>query len=141
MMSPTSDALPLPDAAHALGVSASTLRRWIAEGAPVARRGRRGRGRSTLVQVAAVTAWRAPGLSPSLAAALARGLERSAVAVADAHRELTGPHKVASAGPMVASWYLTGAALIDALREVDPQLTDISALPEPLERLHKLSTR
>jgi hypothetical protein len=42
---------------------------------------------------------------------------------------------------MVASWYLTGAALIDALREVDPQLTDIRALPEPLERLHKLSTR
>jgi hypothetical protein len=141
-MPPTSEALPLLDAAHALGVSASTLRRWIAEGAPVARRGRRGRGRSTLVQVAAVTAWRAPGRPhPSLAAALARGLERSAVAVADAHRELNGPHKVASAGPMVASWYLTGAALIDALREVDPQLTDIRALPEPLERLHKLSTR
>lgn len=49
---------PIAQAAQALGVSSITLRRWIAQGAPVAKRGSRGRGHSTLVIPAAVLAWK-----------------------------------------------------------------------------------
>ena len=51
-------ARPLPEAARALGVSTSTLRRWMQAGAPVARRGRRGRGCRALLDPVAVQAWR-----------------------------------------------------------------------------------
>lgn len=52
-------ALAIPDAASELGVSTCTLRRWIAAGCPVARRGGRGRGRLTMVDPERVRAWRA----------------------------------------------------------------------------------
>lgn len=53
--------VPIAQAAQALDVSSITLRRWIAQGCPVARRGGRGRGRATLVDVQAVRAWREGG--------------------------------------------------------------------------------
>lgn len=51
-------AVPLQEAAGELGVSSITLRRWIAQGCPVARRGGRGRGNSTLIVPDAVKTWR-----------------------------------------------------------------------------------
>src|SRR5690606_32463639 len=51
-------ALPIPAAAAQLGVSTPTLKRWLRQGAPVARRGRRGRGCRTLIDPEAIRAWR-----------------------------------------------------------------------------------
>lgn len=51
-------AVPVPAAAAALGVPVGTLGRWMRQGCPVARRGRRGRGCATLVDVQAVAEWR-----------------------------------------------------------------------------------
>lgn len=53
--------VPIPEAAQVLDVAEITLRRWIAQGCPVARRGGRGRGHSTLVIPEAVKAWRDGG--------------------------------------------------------------------------------
>lgn len=53
--------MPLKEAAGELGVSSITLRRWIAQGAPVARRGGRGRGNATLIVPDAVKAWHEGG--------------------------------------------------------------------------------
>lgn len=51
--------LPIDDAARQLGVHRRTLTTWIEHGAPVVRQGRRGRGAPTLIDPAAVRAWRA----------------------------------------------------------------------------------
>src|SRR5690554_4975468 len=51
-------AAPVHEAAQALGVRPGTLRRWLRDGCPVARRGGRGRGRATLVDVCEVARWR-----------------------------------------------------------------------------------
>lgn len=51
--------LPINEAARQLGVHRRTLTSWIDRGAPVVRQGRRGRGAPTLVDPAAVRAWRA----------------------------------------------------------------------------------
>lgn len=51
-------AVPLSEAARALGISPSQLRREIAAGAPVARPGRRGPGGAALVVIADVERWR-----------------------------------------------------------------------------------
>lgn len=50
--------MPVDAAARVLGVPVGTVRRWIRDGAPVARRGRRGRGHAVLVDPEAVTRWR-----------------------------------------------------------------------------------
>ena len=51
--------VPVPDAAARLGIRPGTLRRWLRQGCPIARRGSRGRGRAVLVDPDAVRAWRA----------------------------------------------------------------------------------
>lgn len=51
--------LPINEAARQLGVHRRTLTTWINRGAPVASQGRPGRGTPTLVDPAAVRAWRA----------------------------------------------------------------------------------
>jgi hypothetical protein len=46
-------------AARAFGKSPATIRRWILQGAPCARRGESGRGRGALLDLEQVRAWRA----------------------------------------------------------------------------------
>src|SRR5690625_2209198 len=53
---------PIPEAAAALGVHPGTISRWLADGAPVYQRGKRGGGsKKTLVIPADLRAWRAGG--------------------------------------------------------------------------------
>lgn len=66
-------AVTIPEAAAALGISQRELKAWIAAGAPVHRRGRRGRGCSTTLIVPALSAWRD--------AASAASVDASAVAL------------------------------------------------------------
>jgi hypothetical protein len=52
-------AVPLRDAARALGKSEATLRRWVGRGCPVAVLGGPGRGKGSRVCVADLQRWRA----------------------------------------------------------------------------------
>lgn len=57
-MVPAMIGLPIPEAAEVLGIREGTLVHWLRIGAPVAVRGRRGRGHATRVDPTAVLAWR-----------------------------------------------------------------------------------
>lgn len=132
--------LPIAAAAAAAGVSAPTLRRWIAAGAPVARRGRRGRGGAALIDVAAIEAWRGTGASTDALRAFAGEVPQLvADAVDETFRELVGPHKRSSAGPLAACWFQVASALLDRLRRDAPEIPELSAIPERIEQLQLIA--
>lgn len=142
-MTGASRAVPIAEAARIAGVSPRTLRRWIRAGAPVARRGGRGRGRVTLVCPAAVAAWRRaqrgqtdPG---DLLRVLAADLpELLACAVVEAFRAAEGPSKVATAWPLADAWYRCTQALLERLRADCLDVPDLAAVPEPISYLVKI---
>lgn len=139
-----SDGLRVPAAAEVLGISVPTLRRWIARGAPVSRRGRRGRGSATLVDPVAVTAWRGScdvTDHADLVVLAAELPELVGAAVAEAFHHVDGPHKRACAGVLAGAWYLVVLALLDRLRHDVPDLRDPDVLPASIERLRKISSR
>jgi hypothetical protein len=134
-------ALPLPAAAHELGVAPRTLARWLAAGAPAVRRGRRGRGGRALVDVAAVRAWRASceaAAHPDLEALAAELPELVADAVLEAFRQTEGPHKRATAGALAGAWLLIVYALLDRLRRDVPHLADPDTLPRQIGHLRAI---
>jgi hypothetical protein len=134
--------LPLADAARELEVSEGTVRRWLAAGAPAARRGGRGRGRRTLIDPEAVRAWRRQGddARADLAQALASELpEMVASACVDAYR--LAPDKRGAAFAAVATWQLVTGALVDRLRVEAPALSDPAVIPEAIERLRKIANK
>lgn len=135
-------ALPLNEAARALNTSETTLRRWIDAGAPVARRGRRGRGHVTLVDPAAVEAWLAAKADDGTAAALhslAGALpEILANAVAEAHR--LAPDKRGAAWTAAAAWQLSVLAIHDHLAERVGELP-APEIPEKVEYLRKIANK
>lgn len=134
-------ALPLNLAALELGVSAIQLRRMIRAGAPVARRGARGRGRATLVDPAAVQAWRA-SQRVALAAAAAELPDVLADALADALERAEGLPKQRTAGLLAFAWYLAATRCMDHLREFDPAVGDVTdPLPAAVERLRKIAAQ
>jgi len=132
--------VPLRAAAAELGIGETTLRRWLRAGAPLSRRGARGRGRAALVDVTAIRAWRQPasvGIDPQVLAASLP--ERIATALHDAHRELDGPGKRQAAGVLALAWHVACCAVTDELRRYDPELLDVGDLPASIERLQKIA--
>ncbi|MGY0611711.1 hypothetical protein [Luteimonas sp. A501] len=133
-------AVPVPEAASALGVRVGTVRRWIREGAPVVRTGRRGRGCAALVDPEAVQAWRQAGDRETavleVAAALPDVLANAAV---EAWQQAQGIDKRQLAGVMAAGWYLSATAALDHLRAKHPAVPEIVAIPEQIERLRKIA--
>ena len=127
--------VPLPVAATALCVPTGTLRRWIREGAPVAHRGRRGRGCCTLVDVSAVRAW-----------CDSRGNQRQMLELADSFREVIaeavfqvfkhadGPHKRALAGLAHPTWFAVANALHEHMRVLVPEIPELGPTPEKIKR-------
>jgi hypothetical protein len=135
-------ALPLADAARELGIGESTLRRWLAAGAPAARRGGRGRGRRTLIDPEAVRAWRRQGSADraDLARILAGELpELVGNACAEAYR--IAPDKRNGAWIAVAGWQMMIGTITDRLRAHDPDLPEINVIPESIERLRKIAAK
>lgn len=132
-------ALPVPEAAEALGVAESTLRRWLREGAPQARRGRRGRGRAALVDVQAVRAWRrAEGGEDALRALAGEIPELLAGAMHQAFTLSDGPHKKALAGALAGAWYLAATAVTDRLRRDVSELPEVATVPEKIAALRSI---
>ncbi len=132
----------IPAAALELAVSETTLRRWIARGAPVARRGRRGRGGHALVDVGAIAAWRGSGCSTDALRVFAAEVpELVADAVDASFRAIRGPSKRELAGALAASWYWVTTALLDRLRRDCADIGDVAAVPESVERLRQIAQR
>lgn len=137
------------EAARALGVAPATLYRWFSEGAPgLVRRGYRGRGsdRFTLIDVAAVAAWRRERegksdqcVPPAMLAAIAR-LPNTIAAEAKAHFErCSGPHKRALAAELAAFAVKAMLALGDRFREAGVDVPPLLEVPEPLRQLDAIS--
>lgn len=125
----------IPEAAQVLGVSDSTLRRWIAAGAPVARRGGRGRGNATLVDPEAVFAWLTEcDATEAMRAFAGQVPELVAQAVWEAFRLAEGPHKRGAAELLATVWYLAASAVMEEAGAEAPE-----ALPETIERLRKIA--
>lgn len=114
------------------------MRRWIGDGAPVARRGGRGRGRSTLVDVAALSAWRS-GHAEDYPHILAGEVsEIVAAAMYEAFVAIEGPHKRAAAGVLAGAWYLATSALLDRLRQDATDVPELRAQPEKVLMLRSI---
>jgi hypothetical protein len=139
------DSRTLAQAACELGISRSQLMRDIRAGAPVARLGSRGRGRQTLLDPEAITAWRrsrsAPQPDDRLALLAAEIPSLLAAAVHSAFLQIEGPHKRASAGTLAAAWYLATVALLDRLRADVPGIPEVSTVPEAIESLRKITAK
>lgn len=87
--------LPIEQAAAELGVSVPTLRRWMRQGAPVAARGRRGRGHVALIDPAEVRAWQARRGPTDDAGQLLADLQRDAPGLAvDAALQAIAEHSL-----------------------------------------------
>lgn len=129
------EAYTVTEAAAELGVSGSTLRRWVASGAPVARRGRRGRGCQTLVNPADIRAWRESSHDPDAAAqALHAALpELLGDAMFQAFR--LAPDKRGAAWALAAAWRLALSSVADHVGIDDAD----HALPDSVARLVKIA--
>lgn len=134
------NAVPIHAAAQELGVSIPTLRRWMREGCPVARRGHRGRGCATLLDPVAVESWRrAQGGEDALLAFAGAVPELVAEAVTRSFLATDGPHKRAMAGVLAGCWYVTTTAILDRLREHAPDVPEVDHVPESITRLRKIA--
>jgi hypothetical protein len=134
--------LPIAEAATVLGVSTRSLRRWISDGAPVAQAGGRGRGKRTLVDPAAVLAWRdGARLDVEMRAFAAAIPDLLADAVHEAFTLAEGPHKRLLAGALVATWYLASTALIDELRDRGIDVPELAAPPRKVDMLRAVFGR
>lgn len=137
----TTAGLPLAEAARELDVSEGTLRRWVAQGAPVAQRGRRGRGHRTLICPDAVRAWRAASVHDArlteLAGALPGLIGR---AMADAFRlHPCKRQRAALAWLACAGWQLATETLTDELRRRLPGLPAQQPIPDEISALRKIA--
>lgn len=138
---PSIAALPVADAARALGVSTSTLWHWVRGGqCPVVRHGGRGPGHCTLVDPEAVRAWRVSEGGEQLALALAAELPQVlAEAMAEAHALATGVAKAPLAGVLAGTWYLAASRALDALRVHAPATPELTTIPAAIERLREIA--
>lgn len=129
------------DAARALGISERALRRDIAAGAPVLRRGSRGRGRAALLDVDAIAAWRrsrAPRSDDRLLVLAAEVPEIIGGAMHEAFALVDGPHKRLVAGALAGAGYMAIVALLDRLRREAPSVPEASTLPPKIIRLRQI---
>lgn len=136
--------LPLTEAARELGISSSTLRRWIEkDGAPVAQRGRRGRGCRTLICPTAVRAWRAATGREAALIEISNAMpELIARAAMESWRQAQGVDKRRLAGVMAAGWFIATSAVLDHLHRLHPAIApDPRTLPEPIRRLRKIAAQ
>jgi len=131
--------VPVHAAARELGCSATTLRRWVRAGAPVARRGRRGRGCTTLVDPAAVSAWRKAQAGEEALRRLAGEMpELLADAMEEAFRLVEGPTKRQSAGVIAGCWYMATSTILDRMREEIPDLPEVNSTPDKITKLRSI---
>jgi hypothetical protein len=139
------------EAADALQVSSKTVRRWIEHGAPVASPGHRGGGGATLLDLAALRAWRDRQQLRRAVPDPSTGADPVALRILSAELphvieeimwmqfvESDGPHKGRLAGELAAAGVRLLWTLQDRIaRELgeEPETT----VPEKLRRLRLIS--
>lgn len=119
-----------------LRVKPGTLRRWCRQGMPH-QPGRRGRGHALLVRVADVRAWRQGDADALRLAQLLPA--RIAAKIASQFDALDYPNRAKDARIWTVAWFCAASAALDALRELDSRVPEISALPPEIERLKKIA--
>ncbi len=142
MTSPSVSIAPVTvaEAAARENVPVGTIKRWIREGAPCVRRGRRGRGQCALLNLQELRAWRVAQTGEALLLALASELPLLlADAATEALQAVDTMPKSKAAGLLAASWYVNATAVLDALRARCPLVPDITDLPEQVRRLQKIA--
>jgi len=133
-------ALPVNQAAAALGVPCGTLRRWLREGCPAVTRGRRGRGQAALVDPAQVLQWREAGERDRIYLELAGAVPAViAHAACESMRMAGGIDKRRLAGVQAATWYVATNAVLDHLRERCPSVPELADVPEEIQQLQKIA--
>ena len=136
--------VPLKCAAAELGLSLPTLKRNIRAGAPVAKRGRRGRGCATLIDPAAFAAWRRSRATPAhddrLLVITGELPELIAATVYECFIAMDGPHKRACASELAKCWFLVTTAVLDRLRTDRPDVPELDAVPEKINALRSIFT-
>jgi hypothetical protein len=136
-------AVTVHDCARELGESPKAVRRWISAGCPVASRGGRGRGRSTLLDVDAVRQWRSAGPHVALLLSLAGAIpELIADAIVESLRltDIDGFDKRKLAGPFAGAWYRCTTGVLDRLRAHCATVPDVGqTFPEKIEALRKIA--
>ena len=115
--------MSIEQAARALGIGQSTLRRWVTRGAPMVRRGRRGRGGQALLDPSAISSWRASGAAPraevpdaalDFRAELISLRDLVMATIVERFSEVEGPAKRQIAAEFAALGYAVTYALEDA---------------------------
>lgn len=131
-----SEGVLIAEAAIAMGEKPATVWRWVRDhNAPVVRRGRKGRGNSTLVDPAALDAWRNAQRCEQQLLALANELpELLADAVYATACDLDGPDKRRVCGVLAVAWYRSSVAVLDRIR-VDAPVPELASVPEKITRL------
>ena len=131
--------LPLEQTCAQLDISPATLQRWIRQGAPQAKRGRRGRGGMALFDPAAIAAWRRrEGGGDALTVLAGEVSEIVADAVYLSFRLADGAHKRPSADMMAATWYTVTTAILDHIGKTTP-VRGVSVMPERIEMLRRIA--
>jgi len=133
----------VPDAAAVLGVKPRTLRRFIRNGAPVVRKGRKGGGQSaTLVNPRAIRAWLAAARDDRADERALRELASKlphdiAYALDEAWQASEGIDKRKLGGILAATHEVLTARVLASLRHYAPTLpdSDSDTLPEPIRRM------
>jgi len=132
----TDESVPLRTAARELGVSASTVRRWIQHGAPCVHPGESGRGKGALVRVGDLRRWRVGFVDEG------RTLERIAETMLDAHLREFMNGKPAWVALDVREWK-AAFVLVNAYCRAHAKLTgtwpDEAAFPAPIEQLMRIA--
>ncbi|WP_407352030.1 helix-turn-helix domain-containing protein [Luteimonas sp. R10] len=132
--------LPVADAARILQVRPGTLRRWLREGCPAVRHGRRGRGQAALVDPEQVRLWRDAGDQQRAMLELAGIIpDLLADAAAESLQHAIGVDKRRLAGVLAAAWYVSAARLLDHMRGQCPAVPDVTTIPEQIEVLRKIA--
>lgn len=139
------DVVDLKQAAVALGLPESTLQFWVAhKGCPTVRRGGKGRGNSTMVDVGAVRRWQAgrdqptakPTTEHDLALMYAERLpDLLAQAMVAAYCAVDSPAKPALALQVARAWYEATSGELDRLRDLWPDVPHVTTVPDAINKL------
>ena len=136
--------MTIEQAADSLDLPVSTLRFWIdRRGCPTVRRGGRGRGNATLVDVAAVRHWLAgrdqptpPTTEHDVMLAYAQRLpDLLAQALYRAWCAVESPAKRQLAVQVALAWDSVTTAELDRLRDRWPDVPHVTAVPKAINKL------
>lgn len=133
------------EAARQLGVSAPTVRRWVAEGAPTVQLGRAGRGNGSRVDPDELRAWRAGGVAPRddvvILAGLAAGIRATFVEEVEGYgrpaHAVVGLRGIDAAGYLVCVFMCCARSVIGRVPsedEIPAAIRDLVAIAKTAHR-------